>query len=337
MILLTGATGFVGSRLLQALLDQGSRVVCLVRDPSKIKKQNNLTIIKADLEHSDILSDSSDFQLLKEVKVVVHLAAIYDLKADSSSCYLANVVATMNLAVLVKKLPLFKKFIFMSTVAVAGNHKGQVPIDTVDFDQGFPNDYAKTKAQAEGFLRRSIDSSSLCILRSGIIIGDSKDMSDFKPDGPYIAIKYISDLFKKLPFIKIAPFLVLPINPKSRLPLVTIDVVVNSSLEAINKDYSGCHHLVLADYPLVLEFTKDLLISLHIKSKLKAISIKESHLNRFKSFPLPDSFPTELVDYMIMSPVYDLESEKNHFKALKDVSWSEIKEAFFRQAIKNIN
>ncbi len=337
MILLTGATGYVGSLLLDLLLAKGHKVVCLARTPQKINARENLTILKADLEHTDILSDSKQVSLLKNVKIVIHLAALYDLKADHSSCYISNVVATMNLAVLVKKLPNFKKFIFMSTVAVAGDYDGVVPVDSVEFGQSFPNDYAKTKAQAEGFLRRTFAPDVLCILRAGIIIGNSKNLSEFKADGPYIAINYFKKLVQNFPLIKKFPFFALPMNSLSQLPVVPVDMVVNATIETIDMDLFGCYHLVIPDFPLIKDFTQDLLIALNIKARLKVLPLNSRILENFNRIPLPQSFPSELLGYMAIRPQYDLTLEKERFNSLNDVSWSEIKRDFFRQAIKNIN
>ena len=47
-VVLYGATGMVGTRILQELLSRGHTVTAVVRDPSKLKAQNNLTIEKGD-------------------------------------------------------------------------------------------------------------------------------------------------------------------------------------------------------------------------------------------------------------------------------------------------
>lgn len=54
-ILLTGATGYIGRRLLPLLIEEGHEVFCLVRDPSKLKNiiynnQSKMHFIQADLE-----------------------------------------------------------------------------------------------------------------------------------------------------------------------------------------------------------------------------------------------------------------------------------------------
>lgn len=48
-VVLYGATGMIGSRILKELLSRGHTVTAVVRDPSKLKPQTNLTVEKGDL------------------------------------------------------------------------------------------------------------------------------------------------------------------------------------------------------------------------------------------------------------------------------------------------
>jgi putative NADH-flavin reductase len=52
-VVLYGATGMIGTRILNELLSRGHTVTAVVRDPSKLKAQNNLTIEKGDLLDPD--------------------------------------------------------------------------------------------------------------------------------------------------------------------------------------------------------------------------------------------------------------------------------------------
>jgi len=52
-VVLYGATGMIGSRILKELLSRGHTVTAVVRDPSKVVAQNNLTIEKGDMLDAD--------------------------------------------------------------------------------------------------------------------------------------------------------------------------------------------------------------------------------------------------------------------------------------------
>jgi putative NADH-flavin reductase len=52
-VVLYGATGMIGSRILKELLSRGHKVTAVVRDPSKLKAQDNLAIEKGDMLDAD--------------------------------------------------------------------------------------------------------------------------------------------------------------------------------------------------------------------------------------------------------------------------------------------
>src|ERR1700733_15774192 len=52
-VVLYGATGMIGTRILKELLSRGHTVTAVVRDPSKVVAQNNLTIEKGDMLDAD--------------------------------------------------------------------------------------------------------------------------------------------------------------------------------------------------------------------------------------------------------------------------------------------
>ena len=68
-ILLTGATGFVGGKLLTALAEQG-RVRCLVRDASRLERLPGAEPVQADLEEIESLRPA--LEGIDEVYYLVH-------------------------------------------------------------------------------------------------------------------------------------------------------------------------------------------------------------------------------------------------------------------------
>ncbi|MGP0075787.1 MAG: NAD(P)-dependent oxidoreductase [Bryobacteraceae bacterium] len=55
-VVLYGATGMIGSRILKELLARGHKVTAVMRDPSKLEPKNNLTIEKGDLLDPDSIA-----------------------------------------------------------------------------------------------------------------------------------------------------------------------------------------------------------------------------------------------------------------------------------------
>ncbi|MCW3034040.1 MAG: hypothetical protein QOK19_1183 [Solirubrobacteraceae bacterium] len=71
MLLLTGATGLVGSNLLSRLLAEGRQVRCLVRDPRRLGTQR----VRVQIALGDLTDPPSFRNALRGVDTVVHLAA----------------------------------------------------------------------------------------------------------------------------------------------------------------------------------------------------------------------------------------------------------------------
>ena len=71
MIVLTGATGLVGSALLGRLLDRGEQVRCLVRDPRRLGPNR----VRVQITLGDLSNPVALRQLVRGARAVVHLAA----------------------------------------------------------------------------------------------------------------------------------------------------------------------------------------------------------------------------------------------------------------------
>jgi uncharacterized protein YbjT (DUF2867 family) len=71
MLLLTGATGLVGSAVLRRLTARGDQVRCLVRDPRRLGAER----VRVQLALGDLSDPASWRHALRGVKTVVHLAA----------------------------------------------------------------------------------------------------------------------------------------------------------------------------------------------------------------------------------------------------------------------
>src|SRR3984893_14447445 len=71
MLLLTGATGLVGSALLRRLVGEGARVRCLFRDPGRRGAQR----VRVQIALGDLTDPPSFRNAMRGVHTVVHLAA----------------------------------------------------------------------------------------------------------------------------------------------------------------------------------------------------------------------------------------------------------------------
>src|SRR5467141_352341 len=110
MLLLTGATGLVGSALLRRLVTEGAQVRCLVRDPRRLGAQR----VRVQIALGDLADPLSFRHALRGVSTVVHLAAsIRDQPAGSIEEL--NGVATWRMVRAAERAGV-EKFVFFSAM-----------------------------------------------------------------------------------------------------------------------------------------------------------------------------------------------------------------------------
>jgi nucleoside-diphosphate-sugar epimerase len=148
-ILVTGAAGFVGRRLVGALAGKGEQVVALDRVADAIPKHDNIKPVVADL-----LNPESYESALAGVDCVIHLAAITG-KARPDAFRKANVDATKALIAACERAGV-KRLVLMSSIAV-----------TYKARQFYP--YAESKIAAEAAARDS--KLDVIIIRPTMILG----------------------------------------------------------------------------------------------------------------------------------------------------------------------
>ncbi len=119
MLLLTGATGLVGSALLRRLVGEGTRVRCLVRDPRRLGAQR----VRVQIALGDLTNPPSFRNALRGVRTVVHLAAsIRD--QPSGSIEELNGIATLRMVEAAERAGV-ERFIFFSALEASTHHRAR--------------------------------------------------------------------------------------------------------------------------------------------------------------------------------------------------------------------
>jgi dihydroflavonol-4-reductase len=115
--LVTGANGFIGSFLVEKLLDRGWHVRCLVRKTSNLRWLAGLDI---DLCVGEMFDAYSLQEAVKDIDVVFHLAGVTKGKTEQDY-FRGNFIATENLIQACQKSgSASQKFIFVSSQAAGG-------------------------------------------------------------------------------------------------------------------------------------------------------------------------------------------------------------------------
>jgi nucleoside-diphosphate-sugar epimerase len=173
-ILLTGASGFIGSNTAEYLAERHN-VISPIRSNSLYKQ--NVQILR-DMGGKIIEGNFYDEVVLKRifeggVEVVIHLAAIRGETDVSKEEYnKVNVEATRLLLQYAQKYKA-SKFIFCSSVGVLGTIPKNIPASTTDAVSP-DNLYHHSKWEAENIVRQyHNDSFNTCILRPTITYGEN--------------------------------------------------------------------------------------------------------------------------------------------------------------------
>lgn len=158
-ILLTGAFGNVGRSTLDELLKRGYKNIRIF----EIKSKENKRIAKrykkkVDVFFGDLRNPQDVAKSLKDIDVIIHLAAIIPPLADKypNLAREVNVGGTANLLEEMKKLPIKPKILFSSSISVYGDRLNNPYIkinDPLIPSEG--DEYAKTKIAAETLIQNS--------------------------------------------------------------------------------------------------------------------------------------------------------------------------------------
>lgn len=185
MILVTGATGLVGSHLLWHLLQGNEKVKAIRRTSSKTDalrtvfsfytQQPEIYLDKIEWMIADVNDKSSLLEAMKSVTDVYHCAAVVSLGKGSETLTDTNVAGTRNMveAALASNI---RKFCFVSSIAACGKAKENDAIDekAVWEENTERNAYSKSKYYSEQEVWKGIKNGlNAVIVNPGVILGVS--------------------------------------------------------------------------------------------------------------------------------------------------------------------
>ncbi|MCK5183225.1 MAG: NAD(P)-dependent oxidoreductase [Candidatus Heimdallarchaeota archaeon] len=174
VILVTGATGFLGGVLIRKLLKNEKltgkdiRVLALADECCVDLEEKGVEIVRGDLLHSNSLKG-----IMKDVSTVYHNAAIVITESVSREVMMkVNFHATIDLAEKLLKEESAKKFVFASSFGVYGMKYPKYPI-TEEYRKNPQNNYQESKLLAERQLLKLHEENGLdyTAIRNPLIIG----------------------------------------------------------------------------------------------------------------------------------------------------------------------
>ena len=168
MILVTGATGFLGRNLIPVLVSRGHRVRALVRPSSSWQFLADLGV---ELAWGDTRDRNDVMDAMYGCRAVVHAAGLFRFWGRREDFFATNVRGTSHVLD-AARLARAERFVHISTVAVVGRPKpGRI------IDESYPcepvDDYMRSKVEGERLVRRYWQEHRLpaVILRPGAYYG----------------------------------------------------------------------------------------------------------------------------------------------------------------------
>ena len=166
-ILVTGATGFVGSHIVEELISKNHEIIATVRKSSNLKWIKDYPI---QFEYCSLNDEEQLSKLLSEVEIVVHCAGVVRA-LNWDEYYKTNIEGTRNLVqTAIKNKKNLKKFIYISSQAAMGPSSTEVPKQLTEKENPVSN-YGKSKLLAEQEIKKLNGIIPYTIIRPASVYG----------------------------------------------------------------------------------------------------------------------------------------------------------------------
>lgn len=251
----TGFPGFISSQLIREIFrkNQAQEVVVIVLAGELVKANIEkdsiiaefpnclIRIVEGDITLPNLgLENQTVQEVVPQIEVLWHLAAIYDLAVPRDIAWKVNVHGTTMVNDFVRSLPNLRRYMYFSTAYVAGTREGVLKENELVRPPAFKNYYEETKYEAEHRVEDLKSEIPLTIIRPGIVRGHSETGETIKFDGPYFFLNMV-DKLKWLPFI---PYIG---QSTSTINVVPVDYIINASTYLVDEKCAEGKTLHLTD------------------------------------------------------------------------------------------
>jgi thioester reductase-like protein len=189
LILITGATGFLGVQVVNKLLEShpGATLALLIRDRAgqpgsqradsivPPEHRSRVQVYSGDVGLPNCGLDAATYaRLSADATRGIHSAATVRFDHSIEEARSINVEGTRRVLDFASGARRLRSFAYVGTAYVAGERTGLIRESELAIGQGYRNTYEQTKAEAEALVRSRLESMPGMILRPSIIVGDSR-------------------------------------------------------------------------------------------------------------------------------------------------------------------
>jgi long-chain acyl-CoA synthetase len=240
-ILITGATGFLGTQVARRLLrDTGHRLLALVRaadcgaaearlarswwDWPELSREigRRIQALPGDVSLPRLGLDAQTWErLARSLTHIVHAAADLRLEGPLEEMSRVNVQGTayvLELARAAHRDHGLQRLAHVSTAYVAGRRRGIVREEPLDGEAGYANAYERTKHEGERLVQEARGELPVTVFRPGMVVGDSRTG----------AIKTFNTLYAPLRLYLSGRLRLIPASTWLPLNLVPVDYVAGA-------------------------------------------------------------------------------------------------------------
>ncbi len=239
-ILVTGATGFLGTEIISEIMrttedtvygliraasypEAADRLLALWYDRPELRDNIGIRIfpVTGDVTETDLgLSDADRDRLIRCIDYVIHTAALIGIKHSREEFWKVNVDGTKHVLAFAGRIqadhPL-QRFSHISTAYVAGTRSGLIMEDSLT-DAGFFSLYEQSKFEGESLAKEAMERIPVSVFRPGQIVGDSVTGR----------IKNFNTLYYPLKLYLKRQARFFPIRKSLRVNMVPVDYVAQS-------------------------------------------------------------------------------------------------------------
>lgn len=227
-ILVTGATGFIGSRLVNKLASAADDVFVLVRKSSDLTSLCDV-LDKVHLLYGDITDSASVHNAMQGIDYVYHTAGLtYMGDKKNALLYKINVEGTQNILSAAAAAGV-KRVIHVSSITAVGIAFDKKPVDESviwNFD-AINLEYARTKHIAELEVAKAVKKGLDCVIVNPAFVFGAGDIN-------FNAGRIIKDVYNRR----------LPFYPLGGICVVDVEIVAETIMAAMEKGKTGERYII---------------------------------------------------------------------------------------------